>query len=177
MVKIAVFVGSLRKDSLNKKLAHNLEKLAPEGAEFEYVNLEQPLLNQDLEQTLPEPVKAMKIIVEAADGVLFVMPEYNRGIPGVLKNAIDWATRPNNSFKGKPVAIAGATNGALGTAVAQSTLRHIVSYLGMHLMGQPELYFNFASEKMDRDGNVTDENKERLQLYVNSFIEHVQKLT
>lgn len=175
MTKIAVFVGSLRKESINKQLAHNLEKLTPEGVEFEYINLEQPLLNQDLEKDLPESVKTMKTIVESADGVLFVMPEYNRGIPGVLKNAIDWATRPNNSFKGKPVAIAGATNGALGTAVAQSTLRHIVGYLGMHLMGQPELYFNFASKKLGENGEVTGEDKDRLQKYVDSFVEHIKK--
>ncbi len=175
MIKIAVFVGSLRKDSLNKKLAHNLESLLPDGVVFEYVDLNLPLLNQDMEHNLPESVKAMKAIVESADGVLFVMPEYNRGIPGVLKNAIDWATRPGNSFSGKPVGVGGATDGAIGTAVAQSTLRHIVGYLGMHLMGQPELYFNFASKKLGENGEVTGEDKERLQKYVDSFVGHIKK--
>ena len=126
---------------------------------------------------MPDSVRAMKSTVEAADAVLFVTPEYNRSIPGVLKNAIDWTTRPTNSFKGKPAAIAGATNGALGTAVAQSGLRHIVSYLGMHLMGQPELYFNFASKKLDEQGVVTDENKEKLDSYINHFVEHTNRLT
>ncbi len=177
MAKIAVFVGSLRKDSLNKKLAQNLESFAPDGVKFEYVNLEQPLFNGDVEADLPKSVRAMKAMVEGADAVLFVTPEYNRSIPGVLKNAIDWSTRPNNSFIGKPVAIAGATNGALGTAVAQSNLRHIVSHLGMYLMGQPELYFNFASQKLDERGVVTDENREKLNSYIDHFVEHINKLT
>ncbi len=176
MTKIAVFVGSLRKDSLNKKLAQNLESFIPDGVEFEYVNLDQPLFNGDIEADLPDSVRAMKATVEGADAVLFVTPEYNRSIPGVLKNAIDWTTRPTNSFKGKPVAIAGATDGALGTAVAQSNLRHIVSHLGMYLMGQPELYFNFASKKLDEQGIVTDENKEKLDSYINHFVEHINKL-
>jgi len=175
-VKIAVFVGSLRKDSLNKKLALNLEALAPEEAQFVYVDINLPLLNQDLESSLPQSVRNMKEIVEASDGVLFVTPEYNRGVPGVLKNAIDWASRPYNSFKGKPVGIVGATTGSLGTAVAQSSLRQIVGYLNMHLMGQPEVYFHFAEQKFDDNGDVAIDSRDRLQKYINAYVEHVHRL-
>ncbi|HEU0266498.1 MAG TPA: NAD(P)H-dependent oxidoreductase, partial [Candidatus Saccharimonadaceae bacterium] len=91
MTKIAVFVGSLRADSFNKKLAKSLEALAPEGVEFDYIDLNLPLFNQDLEENYPPEAQKVKDQVEAADGVLFVTPEYNRSVPGVLKNAIDWA--------------------------------------------------------------------------------------
>lgn len=176
-MKIAVFVGSLRKDSLNKKLALNLEGLAPDEVEFVYINLDQPLFNQDLEQTLPQSVRDMKQMVDEADGILFVTPEYNRGVPGVLKNAIDWASRPYNSFKGKPVGIVGATTGSLGTAVAQSSLRQIVGYLNMHLMGQPEVYFHFAEQKFDENGDAVADSKNRLQQYINAYVEHVRHLS
>lgn len=177
MTTIAVFVGSLRADSLNKKLAHNLEMLAPKGTTFNYVDLNVPLFNGDDEGNFPAAAKAVKEAVEAADGVLIVTPEYNRSIPGVLKNAIDWASRPwgQNSFDSKPLALTGATAGPIGTAVAQSDLRHIAGYLNMRLLGQPELYFNFADKKLDNDGKVVDEYREQLQKFIESFVDFIGK--
>lgn len=171
MTKIAVFVGSLQQNSINKKLAQNLERLAPEGIEFEYVDLNLPLFNQDLEGDFPVEAKKVKDQVEAADGVLFVTPEYNRSIPGVLKNAIDWASRPwgHNSFDSKPVCIVGATISPVGTAVAQSDLRHIAGYLNTRLMGQPELYLALAGNKFNDDGTIVAESEELLKTYIDSF--------
>ncbi len=175
-MKIAVFVGSLREDSLNKKLARSLEELSPDNVEFEYVNINVPLLNQDIKE-LPEEVREMRSVVEDADAVLFVTPEYNRGVPGVLKNAIDWCSHPGNTFREKPAGIVGATISPYGTAVAQSTLRHTVGYLGMHLMGQPELYFNLADSKFEENSKVKPEYKEKLQNYIDKFVSHVGKFS
>lgn len=178
MVKIAVFVGSLQNDSLNKKLAQNLERIAPDGTEFDYVAIGSlPLFNQDLENEFPAEAKKVKDQIEAADGVLFVTPEYNRSIPGVLKNAIDWASRPwgHNSFDGKPVGIVGATIGPVGTAVAQSDLRHIAGYLNTKLMGQPELYLASAGNKFDAEGQITPESHELLKTYIDALADWVEK--
>lgn len=178
MTKIAVFVGSLQQNSLNKKLARNLERMAPEGIEFDYVDIAGlPLYNQDMEADFPVEAKRAKEQVEAADGVLFVTPEYNRSIPGVLKNAIDWASRPwgNNSFDRKPVGIVGATIGPVGTAVAQSDLRHIAGYLNTKLMGQPELYLPSATDKFDADNVIIDSSRDLLQSYIDAFSQWVEK--
>ncbi len=177
MTEIAVFVGSLRADSLNKKLAKNLEKLTPKGVRFNYVDLNLPLYNNDLEIEFPDAVKALKTVVANSDGILIVTPEYNRSIPGVLKNAIDWVSRPygDNSFDGKPLALAGATSGPIGTAVAQSDLRHIAGYLNMRLLGQPELYFNFADKKLDANGEIVDEYRDQLQNFIDNFIAYINK--
>jgi chromate reductase len=177
MTTIAVFVGSLRSDSLNKKLAHNLEKLAPEGVRFDYVDLNLPLFNQELEAELPVEVRTLKDKIEAADGVLVATPEYNRSIPGVLKNAIDWASRPylNNSFDSKPLGIVGASGGPIGTAVAQSDLRHIAGYLNMRLMGQPELYVTLATDKFDEEGETVESARESMERYITAYIEWVRR--
>lgn len=178
MTKIAVFVGSLQQGSLNKKLAQNLERLAPEGVEFTYVDLGSlPLYNQDMEPTFPAAAQAAKDIVAEADGVLFATPEYNRSIPGVLKNAIDWVSRPwgHNSFDGKPVGIVGATIGPVGTAVAQSDLRHIAGYLNTKLMGQPELYLPTASNKFDDNGVIEADSEELLKTYITAFAKWVEQ--
>lgn len=176
MTKIAVFVGSLQEKSFNKMLAKNLEAVAPEGVEFDYVDISTlPLFNQDLEAEFPTPAQAMKDIVEAADGVLFVTPEYNRSIPGVLKNAIDWASRPwgSNSFAGKPAGLVGATISPVGTAVAQADLRHIMVYLNVKLLGQPEVYFASAHGLFDENGIVIDEKKAELEAYMKAFTDWV----
>lgn len=177
MTTIAVFVGSLRTGSLNRKLAHNLEQLAPEGVRFNYVDLNLPLYNTDLENSFPKEAQEMKDKVAAADGVLIVTPEYNRSVPGVLKNAIDWASRPygQNAFDGKPLALAGASGGPIGTAVAQSDLRHIAGYLNMRLLGQPELYLNFADKKLDENGIIIDEYRDQLNNFINNFVDYIQK--
>lgn len=172
--KIAVVIGSLRKDSYNKKLAHALEKLAKGKMEFVFVDIGGlPLFNQDLEANPPAAVTKLKNEIESADGVLFVTPEYNRSIPGVLKNAIDWVSRPygKSSWAGKPAAICGTSPGAVGAAVAQNHLRSVISgFLDMPTMGQPEMYLTWKDELIDADFNVTnDSTKAFLQGFVDKF--------
>ena len=176
-MNIAVFVGSLRDDSLNKKLAKSLEAVAPEGVTFEYVDLNVPLYNTDIESPYPEPAQKAKDAVLAADGVLIVTPEYNRSIPGVLKNVMDWISRPYgaNGFDAKPLAIAGASGGPSGTAVAQSDLRHIAGYLTMRLVGQPELYFTLATDKFGEDGLAKPEYHEQLRGFMENFVAFIGK--
>jgi len=172
-MKIAVIVGSLQKDSHNKKLAKTMESLMPKEVEFEYVDIHMPLFNQDLEAEYPAEAKAAKDIIMAADGILVVTPEYNRSLPGVLKNAIDWVSRPygQNGFNGKPVGIMGASIGPVGTAVAQSDFRHVALFLNMKLMGQPEVYIaNAGSLSYDENGILTDERwVKNLQAYADAF--------
>ncbi len=176
-MKIAVLVGSLRADSLNKKLAANLEKLAPEGMQFDHVDIASlPLFNEELESDYPASASKMKQQIEAADAVLFVTPEYNRSMSGVLKNAIDWGSRPwgKNSFDGKLAAIAGASLSSLGTAVAQAHLRSVLVYLNMNVIGQPEVYLSSAHELFDESGEVVDASKEVLENFVNSLASAAQ---
>ena len=138
-----------------------------------------PLFNQDLEPTPPAAVTRLKGEIEAADGVLIVTPEYNRSIPGVLKNAIDWASRPygKNSFNLKPTAALGASGGAVGTAAAQQHLRSILAYLHVALMGQPEGYIVFKPNMIDANGNFTDEGTRKfMQGYVDAFAAWVERV-
>ena len=179
MSKIAVIVGSLRRESINRKLAEALAKLAGPRAQFKILRIDDlPLFNQDQEPNPPAAVTRLKGEIEAADGVLIVTPEYNRSIPGVLKNAIDWASRPygKNSFSGKPTAGIGASGGAIGTAAAQQHLRSILAYLNVVLMGQPEAYIQFKQGLVDDQHNVTDESVRKfLQTYVDAFTAWVER--
>jgi len=175
MIKIAVIVVSLRAKSWNKLLAKTLEDLLPGGYEFVYTDLNLPLFNQDLENILPVEVTALKNTIETADGILIVTPEYNRSVPGVLKNAIDWASRPfgQNSFKGKPSGIIGASQGQTGTAQAQSHLRNSMIYLDTKLLGQPELYIS-VNKTFDDNNILLDSSKDYLQKYIDTFIKHIE---
>jgi chromate reductase len=177
MKKIAVVVGSLRKDSINLKFAKALEKLAAGKMQFVYVNIGAlPLFNQDLEGDMPAAVAVFKKEIDAADGVLIVTPEFNRGLPGVLKNAIDWGTRPygKNSWAGKPAAICGASPGAIGTALAQAQFRAMSGFLDMPVMGQPEIYLTWKDGILGADGGFADERtKGFLQGFVDKFAEWV----
>ncbi len=179
MLKIAVIVGSLRKDSFNKKLAQALGKLGASKMEFSFCEIgDLPHFNQDLEANVPAPVTRFKNEIEAADGVLFLTPEYNRSIPGPLKNAIDWASRPygKSVWNGKPAAIGGTSQGGIATAVAQAHLKGIVGgYLNMPMLGQPELYFQWKDGVIDADNNVTNEDtKKFLQGFADKFAAHVE---
>lgn len=177
MTKIAVLVGSLRNGSINKKLAHNLEMLAGDEVEFDYVNIGSlPLFDQDLEAKFPKEAQLMKDKIEAANGVLFVTPEYNRSYSGVLKNAIDWASRPwgSNSFDGKPAGIVGATISPLGTAAAQAALRQVAVYLNVKLMGQPEVYLSVTADTFDENGHATDTHVDSLRGYVDALVAHTK---
>jgi chromate reductase len=160
MFTVAVLVGSLRRDSINAKLAKALGALASSRLEFRRIPLaDLPLYNEDLWEAPPAAVLAFKQRVEACDAVLFLTPEYNRGIPAVLKNAFDWGTRPygQNSWAGKPGAVAGTSPGAVATAVAQFQLRAMLVVLDVIVMGQPELYFRFSPGVFDDAGHVADD--------------------
>lgn len=164
-MKIVAFSGSLRKDSFNTQLIHALMELAPSGMEIEQVSIGTlPLYSSDLEAAFPAEAQALKSAIEAADGVIFATPEYNRSVPGVLKNAIDWASRPwgQNSFAGKPVLIMGVSVGKLGTALAQAHLKEIMLYLDTKVVGQPELYIGPAQGLFDDTGKLTDASTREL---------------
>jgi len=158
-ISILGFAGSLRKGSYNKALLRAAVELVPREAELEAFDLEGiPPFNQDLENNPPEKVKEFKKKIKAADAILIATPEANYTIPGVLKNAIDWASRPygDNAFDGKPVGMMGATIGNLGTSRAQYHLRQSFVFLNMHPLNQPEVMVSSAQEKIDQTGRVTD---------------------
>ena len=142
--KIALVVGSLRRDSFNRQLGHAVAKLAPPGFSFHEVRVDDlPLYNQDDDAAPAEAVKRLKKEISAADGLVFVTPEYNRSIPGVLKNAIDHASRPygQSVWAGKPAGVLGASVGAPGTSMAQQHLRNILAYLDVPTLGNPKFFF------------------------------------
>jgi chromate reductase len=173
MHKIAVLVGSLRRDSINLKFAKALSKLGGSQFDFHFVELgDLPIYNEDLwENPLPSVLRLKKDIA-AADAVLFVTPEYNRSIPPVLKNAVDWGTRPwgQNSWAGKPGSIIGTSPGNVGTAAAQTHLRSVLTILDVILLGQPEIYFVWKPGLINDEFEVTDDQtREFLQGYLAKF--------
>ena len=178
MLTVSVIVVSLRKESFNKKLMHALDKLAHPELTFHPLSLDDiPLFNQDHENNLPLAVKNLKNAVSTEDGVLFVTPEYNRSIPGVLKNVIDWGTRPygQNCWQNKPTGIIGVSPGAIGTAVAQTHLRSILVTLGSILLGQPEVYLVYKEGLINEQFAITDEaTKKFLQGFLDRFSAWVQ---
>ena len=159
-ISILGFAGSLRKGSYNKALLSAAAEIVPPGVTMEILDLDGiPPFNQDLESTPPPGVVAFKARIRAADVILIATPEYNYPIPGVLKNAIDWASRPygDNAWNGKPVALMGASTGMLGTARAQYHLRQTFVILNVHTLNRPEVLVSFAQEKIDSNGKLTDE--------------------
>ena len=164
MHTVGYIVGSLARGSLNRKLAKALVRLAPPGLEFREIPIRDlPLYNYDYDKDYPAPGKALKQAIAEVDAVLIVTPEYNRSIPGVLKNAIDWASRPHgtNSFWRKPSAVIGASPGKLGTAVAQQQLRGVLGYLNSPQMNAPEAYIQAGKDLLDDEGNVSDESTKK----------------
>ena len=176
--QIAVVVGSLRKESFNRKLAHAITKLAPAEFSFYYVEIgDLPLYNQDDDANPAPSVKRLKLEIAAAQGVIFVTPEYNRSIPGVLKNAIDHASRPygQSAWIGKPAGLMGASIGAIGTAAAQQDLRNVLAYLDMPTLGQPEAFIFARDGLFDEAGNVNMESNKFLQTWMNAYVDWVKK--
>jgi len=175
---IAVVVGSLRKDSFNRQLANALVKLAPENFTFNLVDIGTlPLYNQD-DDTNPAPeVVHFKQTIKAADGLLFVTPEYNRSIPGVLKNALDQASRPygQSVWGGKPGAVVGITIGPSGTAMAQQHLRNVLAYLDVATMGQPEVFLQNKEGFFEADGTLGSGNRDFLQGWMDRFVAWVKR--
>jgi chromate reductase len=179
-IKILGFAGSLRKDSYNKSLLRAALELVPKDAELETFDLEGiPPFNQDLENQPPEKVKEFKAKIRAADAILIVTPEYNYSIPGVLKNAIDCASRPygDNAFEHKPVAIMGASVGAMGTARAQYHLRQCFVFLACFALNRPEVMVPFANDKIDKNGKLTDpKTRDKIRELLESLVSWTRTL-
>lgn len=178
-INVAVLVGSLRKESFNHRLARAVERLAPSELSFEHVRIDHlPLYNQDFDSDYPPVCQQLKAQIKAVDALLFVTPEYNRSIPGVLKNAIDIASRPygTNAFANKPGAVIGISVGNTGTALAQQHLRNVLAYLDVAVMGQPEVFLKFSDGLIDEDGNIgVDSIKKFLQGFVDRYVEWVRR--
>ncbi|CAN7639417.1 NAD(P)H-dependent oxidoreductase [Trinickia sp. LjRoot230] len=171
--RIGVVVGSLRRDSFNKQLAHALTKLA--SPEFSFTLLDigtLPLYSQDYDPDFPQAARTFKQQIEASDGLLFVTPEYNRSMSGVLKNALDWGSRPwgSNSWKDKPAATCGISVGSTGTALAQQHLRNVLAYLDVPTLGQPEVFLKHTDDFFDASGGIANEGTRKfLQTFVDRF--------
>lgn len=176
---VALLVGSIRQDSYNRRLALAIEKLAPAEFKFKHIRIDDlPLYNQDFDAAYPPACARLKKEVEAADALLFVTPEYNRALPGVLKNAIDIASRPwgTNSFAGKPAAICGISIGPIGTALAQQHLRGSLGYLDVPTMGQPEVYLQFTDGLIAADGTIGPERTQKfIQAFVDRYVQWVRR--
>ena len=178
--RIGVVVGSLRKDSFNRSLANALAGLAPAGFSFEHLEIgDLPLYNQDHDAHQAESVKRMKNDIKAVAGLVFVTPEYNRSIPGVLKNALDHASRPygESAWAGKPAGILGVSVGTIGTAMAQQHLRNILAYLDMPTLGQPEVFLQAGAGLFDESGGIGTGSREFLQSWMDRYVAWVQRHT
>ena len=171
--RIAVIVGSLRKESLNRKLAQALAAMAPEGVTLDLLEIgDLPLYNQDDDGAPAASVTRFKQAVQAASGVLFVTPEYNRSIPGVLKNAIDHASRPygESAWAGKPAGVIGVSPGAMGTAMAQQHLRNILAHLDMPTLGQPEAFVHAKDGLFAADGSIGASSREFIRRWLDAYL-------
>lgn len=177
-LKILGIAGSLREKSYNKSALRAAQQLVPADMEIEVFDLKGiPPFSEDEERNPPERVADFKKKIREADAILFVTPEYNYSIPGVLKNAIDWASRPygDSAWAGKTVAVMGASMGNLGSARAQYHLRQVFVFLNVHDMKQPEVMIGNASQKFDADGNLTDEpTREHLRKFLAAFATYIK---
>ena len=178
--RIGYLVGSLAKGSINRKLAKALAKLAPPELALEEIPIgELPLYSYDYDADFPEVARRFKQAIAGVDGVLFVTPEYNRSIPGALKNAIDWASRPwgQNSFSRKPSGVIGTSPGAIGTAVAQQQLRGVLCFCNSPLMNTLEAYIQFTPGLIDDDGNVSNAGTaDFLRKYMQEYAAFVERV-
>jgi chromate reductase len=178
--KIGYFVGSLSSTSINRVLSKALIRLAPADLEFTEIPIGNlPLYSPDYDANYPPEATALKDAIAAVDAVLFFTPEYNRSIPGALKNAIDWASRPwgQNSFDHIPAGVLGASIGHIGTAVGQQSLRAVLSFCNARQMTAPEVYIHFSPEVFTADGEVTNEStKEFLRNYLAEYHDHVVRV-
>jgi len=175
---IAVVVGSLRKDSINKKLATALQKLFPPEFSFTHVRIDDlPLYNQDDDASPGEAVRTLKADLAASQALLFVTPEYNRSIPGVLKNAMDHASRPygKSAWAGKAAGVLGVSVGAAGTAMAQQHLRNILAYLDVATMGQPEAFIQANEGLFDEAGEIGSKSRKFLQTWMDQYVAWVKQ--
>lgn len=177
---VGYFVGSLSSTSINRTLSKALIRLAPEDLEFREIRIRDlPLYSQDYDDDFPPEARALKEAIAGVQAILFVTPEYNRSIPGALKNAIDWASRPwgQNSFDHIPAGVIGMSIGAIGTAVAQQSLRAVLSFVNARQMTAPEAYLTWAPDMFTDDGDVLiEETADFLRAYMAEFREHVVRV-
>lgn len=176
-LQIAVIVGSLRKESFNQKLATALAKLAPKEFTFKQLFIaDLPLYNQDDDANQAASVKTLKADLMASHGLLFVTAEYNRSIPGVLKNAIDHASRPygQSAWAGKPAGVIGVSVGAIGTALAQQHLRNVLAYLNVPTLGQPEAFIHAKEGLFDTAGDIGADSEKFLQGWMTQYLAWVK---
>lgn len=177
-IQIAVLVGSLRKESFNRKLATALEALAPPDFNFKQIVIgDLPLYNQDDDGNQAAQVKRLKSEIAASQGLLFVTAEYNRSIPGVLKNAIDHASRPygQSAWSGKPAGVIGVSVGAIGTALAQQHLRNVLAYLDVPTLGQPEAFIEAKDGLFDATGEVGPDSRKFMQHWIDLYVAWVRR--
>lgn len=178
--QVGYFIGSLSSTSINRTLSKALIRLAPDDLELTEIPIgDLPLYSPDFDDDYPAPARALKDAIAASDAVLFVTPEYNRSIPGALKNAIDWASRPygQNAFDHIPAAVVGASIGMIGTALAQQSLRGVLSYCNARQMTSPEAYIHFDPDVLTASGEVTDEDTATfLRGFMQEFRDHVERV-
>jgi chromate reductase, NAD(P)H dehydrogenase (quinone) len=178
--QVGYFVGSLSSTSINRILSKALIRVAPDDLLFTEIPIgDLPLYSQDYDADYPPEATALKEAIAASDAVLFVTPEYNRSIPGALKNAIDWASRPwgHNSFDHIPAAVIGASAGSIGTALAQQSLRAVLSFCNARQMTAPEAYIQYSPEVFAADGGISDASTEEfLTGFMAEFREHIQRV-
>jgi len=178
--KVGYFVGSLSSTSINRELSKALIQLAPEDLEFTEIPIRDlPLYSQDHDANYPPEATALKDAIHNSDAILFVTPEYNRSIPGALKNAIDWASRPwgQNAFDHVPAGVIGASIGQIGTAVGQQSLRAVLSFCNARQMTAPEAYIHFTPDVFPGNGEVTNEStRDFLKNYMSEFRDHVVRV-
>jgi len=175
---VAVVVGSLRKDSFNRAVARGIAKLAPADFTCKEISIAAlPLYNQDADGHEEESVRRFREEIAASDAVLFVTPEYNRSIPGVLKNALDQGSRPygKSVWAGKPAAVIGVSPGAMGTALAQQHLRNVLSFLNMPVLCQPEIYLQYQEGLLDAAGNIGEASRGFLQGFMDAYTAWVRR--
>jgi chromate reductase, NAD(P)H dehydrogenase (quinone) len=176
--QVGLVVGSLRRDSFNRQLADAVTKLAPEELSFKSLEIgDLPLYNQDDDDNPAEQVKRLKREISESAAILFVTPEYNRSVPGVLKNALDHASRPygQSAWEGKPAGVIGTSIGAIGTAVAQQHLRISMAYLDMVAMGQPEVFIHVQEGMFDNERAVSGDTRDFLQGWMDKYVAWVKR--
>ena len=178
--KVGYFVGSLSSTSINRALSEVLIRLAPEDLEFTEISIRDlPLYSPDYDADYPPEARALKESIHRSDAILFVTPEYNRSIPGALKNAIDWASRPygKNAFTRKPSAVIGTSPGAIGTAVGQQHLRSVLGFCNSPQMNAPEAYIQFTPGLITDEGEVTNESTAKfLKSYMEAFHQFIVRV-
>ncbi len=175
---IAVVVGSLRRESFNRRFAHALVKLAPTDFSFDFLEIgDLPLYNQDDDPHPSAQTQRLKREISAASGLLFVTPEYNRSLPGVLKNALDHASRPygHNAWAKKPAGVIGVSGGAVGTALAQQHLRNILAYLDVPTMAQPEAFIQWKDGLVDDSGQIGPDSRKFVQGWMDAYAAWVKR--